>query len=134
MRECLIAVEFYTIKQILAINDAVLGFSNFVQVKLSAVVNSIFDVDVGSDNISELYEKLIKDDLFFLIGFWTIPQNFIKLCNSFFLQACRAQNSEILFQIFNGHLVLWLLALQLFWNLDNLSVDLFLIFNFSSFF
>ena len=114
MREVLIAVEFYTIKQILALDAAVLSFRHFVQVEQSAVVDSIFDVDVGSGDLSVIYEKLIKDDLFVIIGFWAIPQNVVKLCNSFFVEVGRAQNSEIFFQIFSGHMVLWLLALKVF--------------------
>lgn len=78
------------VEQVLAINALVLSFSNFVQVEQSAVVESSFDVDVGSDTLSVVFQKRIKDDLFVIIGFWTIPQNFVQLRDSIFLLAGRA--------------------------------------------
>ena len=111
-----------------------LDFSNFVQVEQSAVVHTIFIMVIRSGNLIVIYEKLIKDHLFVIIGFWTIPQNVKKLCNSFFVEIRRAQNCEIFFQIFSGHMVLWLLALKVFWNFKIFLVDFFLIFNISVFF
>ena len=97
-----------------------------MQVEQSAVIERSFDVDVGSDTLSEIFQKRIKDDLFVITGFCTIPQKFIELRDIFFLLAGRAQNSEI---FFNGHLVLWLLALKYFGNFHTFLADFFLIFN-----
>ena len=58
------AEDFHSVKQILAL-DANLG--DFLEVVWSAVLDSIFYVDVGSDGLSVFDECRIKDDLFILI-------------------------------------------------------------------
>ena len=58
------AEDFHSVKQILAL-DANLG--DFLEVVWSAVLDSIFYVDVGSDGLSVFDECRIKDDLLILI-------------------------------------------------------------------